>query len=232
MPAAPVLPADPAVPEKLATPVALVATVCVPMVTLAPISSVDGSPANFRSCGRWPIEANGKIRQFGPIVVRNELTFFHNLIKLPNGSDVFYDLRHDIMAPARGWFLGNDSDLLYINQKRHFTLGVRATYFHMFYPDSVYEPGDVKSNNNDHARVGLGQRGRQVVGQPEQPGLRHGVGAVGPRGTGGTGSGVDVDDATRVALDRIKRERFTYGDAMFDALRMHTITAFAAGSVS
>ena len=92
--------------------------------------------------------------KFGPIVVRNELTFFHNLIKLPNGSDVFYDLRHDIMAPARGWFLGNDSDLLYINQKRHFTLGVRATYFHMFYPDSVYEPGDVKSNNNDHARIG------------------------------------------------------------------------------
>ena len=35
--------------------------------------------------------------------------------------------------------------------------------------------------------------------------------------------------STRVALDRIKRERFTYGDAMFDALRMHTMTAFAAG---
>ncbi|MCB0545211.1 MAG: thiopeptide-type bacteriocin biosynthesis protein [Saprospiraceae bacterium] len=35
--------------------------------------------------------------------------------------------------------------------------------------------------------------------------------------------------STRVVLDRIKREGFTYGDAMFDALRMHVITAFAAG---
>lgn len=34
--------------------------------------------------------------------------------------------------------------------------------------------------------------------------------------------------STRVVLDRLNRE-YTYGDAMFDALRMHTITAFAAG---
>jgi thiopeptide-type bacteriocin biosynthesis protein len=35
--------------------------------------------------------------------------------------------------------------------------------------------------------------------------------------------------STRVVLDRISREQFTYGDAMFDALRMHLITAHAAG---
>ena len=92
--------------------------------------------------------------KFGPIAVRNELTFFHNLIKLPPGNDVFYDLRHDIMGPARGWFLGNDTDILYINPKIRLTAGVRATYFHMFYPDSTYEAGDIKSSNNDHARVG------------------------------------------------------------------------------
>ncbi len=34
--------------------------------------------------------------------------------------------------------------------------------------------------------------------------------------------------STRVTLDRLNRP-FTYGDAMFDALRMHVITAFAAG---
>ena len=92
--------------------------------------------------------------KFGPIALRNELTFFNNRIKLPGANDVYYDLRHDIMAPARGWFLGNDADLLYINPKLRLTAGVRGTYFHMFYPDSVYEPGDVKSTNNDHARVG------------------------------------------------------------------------------
>ncbi len=35
--------------------------------------------------------------------------------------------------------------------------------------------------------------------------------------------------ATRVVLDRISRDQFTYGDAMFDALRLHVIAAFAAG---
>lgn len=35
--------------------------------------------------------------------------------------------------------------------------------------------------------------------------------------------------STRVVLERLSRDRFTYGDAMFDALRMHTITAFATG---
>ncbi|MDX2280152.1 MAG: thiopeptide-type bacteriocin biosynthesis protein [Saprospiraceae bacterium] len=34
--------------------------------------------------------------------------------------------------------------------------------------------------------------------------------------------------STRVVLDRLDRP-YTYGDAMYDALRMHTITAFAAG---
>lgn len=35
--------------------------------------------------------------------------------------------------------------------------------------------------------------------------------------------------STRVVLDRIARDQFTYGDAMFDALRLHIITAVGAG---
>lgn len=35
--------------------------------------------------------------------------------------------------------------------------------------------------------------------------------------------------STRVVLDRIARDAYTYGDALFDALRMHAITAFSAG---
>lgn len=35
--------------------------------------------------------------------------------------------------------------------------------------------------------------------------------------------------STRVVLERLAREQSTYGDALFDALRMHTVTAFAAG---
>lgn len=35
--------------------------------------------------------------------------------------------------------------------------------------------------------------------------------------------------STRVVLERLAQTTHTYGDAMFDALRMHTITVFAAG---
>lgn len=35
--------------------------------------------------------------------------------------------------------------------------------------------------------------------------------------------------STRVVLERLSKEQFTYGDAMYDALRMHVITAFTAG---
>lgn len=35
--------------------------------------------------------------------------------------------------------------------------------------------------------------------------------------------------STRVVIERLSRETHTYGDAMFDALRMQTMTAFAAG---
>jgi len=35
--------------------------------------------------------------------------------------------------------------------------------------------------------------------------------------------------STRVVLERLIREQHTYGDSMFDALRMHTIAAHAAG---
>ena len=35
--------------------------------------------------------------------------------------------------------------------------------------------------------------------------------------------------SSRVSLDRLAREQHTYGDSMFDALRMHTIAAHAAG---
>lgn len=93
--------------------------------------------------------------KFGPIALRDELIFFNNNIKLPGTSDVFYDLRHDILAPGKGWFLSNDTDLLYTNAKLRFNAGVRGTYYHIFYPGATYEPGDVAgTNQNDSARVG------------------------------------------------------------------------------
>lgn len=93
--------------------------------------------------------------KFGPVALRNEATFFHYNVRLPAGSDVFYDLRTDMLAPGRGWLLSNESDLLYINTKIRLTAGVRATYVHAFYPDALFEPGEMGARNaNDSARLG------------------------------------------------------------------------------
>lgn len=80
------------------------------------------------------------------VAVRNELTAYHNNIRLPVGSDVFYDLRHDALVPARGWFLTNDSDLLYVT-KFGLSAGVRNSLVHVFYPAEVYSPGQDASVN-------------------------------------------------------------------------------------
>lgn len=87
----------------------------------------------------------------GPIALRDELTAYHNNIRMPTDStgkqyDVFYDLRHDILAPAKGWFLANDTDLLYVS-KFGLNAGLRNSLVHAFYPAGVYEPGDDASVN-------------------------------------------------------------------------------------
>ena len=92
--------------------------------------------------------------KLGPIALRNEVIFFNNNIKLPGTSDVFYDFRHDLMAPGKGWFLSNDSDLIYVNTKIRLNVGARVTYYHIFYPKGVYETGDRIDDRNDHLRVG------------------------------------------------------------------------------
>ncbi len=93
--------------------------------------------------------------KFGPIALRDEVTFFHYNIKLPAGNDVYYDLRPDMLVPGRGWLVSNESDLLYINPKVRLTVGVRATYVHAFYTSALYEPGESLGRNaNDSARLG------------------------------------------------------------------------------
>ncbi|MBL8974870.1 MAG: hypothetical protein JNK56_30010, partial [Myxococcales bacterium] len=93
--------------------------------------------------------------KFGPIALIDEVIFFRNSFKLPGAADVYYDFRHDILAPRDGWFVSNDTSLVYVNTKLRLNAGVRATYYHVFYPGAAYEPGDVQSKSqNDHARVG------------------------------------------------------------------------------
>ncbi|MFY0534794.1 hypothetical protein [Nannocystis pusilla] len=81
------------------------------------------------------------------IAIRNEVTFYNNNIRLPTGNDVFYDLRHDVLVPAKGWFLTNDTDLLYMT-KFGLNAGVRNSLVHVFYTSKMYGPGEVTDNPN------------------------------------------------------------------------------------
>ena len=93
--------------------------------------------------------------KFGPIALIDEVIFFRNSIKMPGTEDVYYDIRHDMLVPADGWFLSNDASLVYVNTKLRLNAGVRATYYHVFYPEASFEPGDPRvKNQNDHARIG------------------------------------------------------------------------------
>lgn len=80
------------------------------------------------------------------IALRNEVTVYHNNIRLPTGSDVFYDLRHDVLVPGRGWFLTNDSDLLFVS-KFGLSAGVRNSLVHVFYTSDMYSAGEDTSVN-------------------------------------------------------------------------------------
>jgi hypothetical protein len=89
----------------------------------------------------------------GPVAIRNEVVAYHNNIRMPTDGnmagkqfDVFYDLRHDTLVPAKGWFLTNDSDLLFVT-KFGLAAGVRNSLVHVFYPDNVWEAGDDNSEN-------------------------------------------------------------------------------------
>lgn len=93
--------------------------------------------------------------KFGPIAVRNEFTGLNFQVNLPDPSDVYYDIRTDMLVPGRGWVISNESDLLYVNDKIRLTAGVRATYLRAFYPPEVFGDADPEvKGQNDHFRVG------------------------------------------------------------------------------
>lgn len=76
------------------------------------------------------------LAKLGPIVIRDDLMFTYSKLDLRNGSNFYYHPRLDVLAPNEGWFLHNDSDVIYMTD---FGLlaGVRASVTHAFYDDAL-----------------------------------------------------------------------------------------------
>ena len=85
--------------------------------------------------------------KFGKIALKNDAQAFWSKMKLRGNDDVFYDIRIDAMVANGGWSLVNDTDLVYVGDKG-LRAGVRGTVVKAFFPDDVYEEGDVRDDPN------------------------------------------------------------------------------------
>lgn len=79
------------------------------------------------------------LAKLGPIVVRDDLSFTYSHFGLRDNDRFFYNIRFDVLAPNEGWFLHNDSDVIYMTD---FGLlaGVRASTTHAFYVEPIGGP--------------------------------------------------------------------------------------------
>src|SRR5690606_28430674 len=115
---------------------------------------------NYVSTGHQvELEALIQARYKG-LVLRSTTVANYNIMKLRGDDDLFYDVRIDALVPNNGWVLFNDTDLVWLQElkksKRPSVMaGLRTSVVAPFYPDSVYEPGDVIDNpNGPQFRIG------------------------------------------------------------------------------
>jgi hypothetical protein len=93
--------------------------------------------------------------KIGPFALRNKLAFEYWYVGIHNGDRTFYDITLDTLVPQNGWVLANDLDLLYLNAKYRFVVGVRYSAVKPLYGNQHFRPGeDPDREDNDHQRIG------------------------------------------------------------------------------
>ena len=108
---------------------------------------------NYSTTGHQvELEALVQARYKG-LVLRSTTVANYNSYKLRGDDDLFYDIRVDALVPNNGWVLFNDTDLIWLQElkgprKASILAGGRVSVLKSFYPDSVYEPGDVLEDPN------------------------------------------------------------------------------------
>ncbi|MFO0613514.1 MAG: hypothetical protein U0414_13035 [Polyangiaceae bacterium] len=73
------------------------------------------------------------VAKVGPIVLRSDLMFVYSHF---SAGKLYYNPRLDVLAPIDGWFLQNDTDLLYLTDFG-LAAGARASTTHAFYGEDV-----------------------------------------------------------------------------------------------
>lgn len=99
------------------------------------------------------LEALVQARYKGLVFRSGTFGIYNHYGNLRGDDDLFYAVRYDTLAPAKGWLLTNDTDLLWLQdlkgpRKATVMFGARASTVMPIYNDDVYEEGDVIGNPN------------------------------------------------------------------------------------
>lgn len=129
---------------------------------------------NYVSTGHQ-IELEALIQaRYKGLVLRSTTIANYNIMKMRGDDDLFYDVRIDALVPNNGWVLFNDTDLVWLQELKSprrpsVMAGIRTSVVAPFYPDSVYEPGDVIDNpNGPQFRIGP-EVGYIFYDRPDRP---------------------------------------------------------------
>jgi hypothetical protein len=102
---------------------------------------------NYPTAGtQFTAGANFQMK-LGPIAARSALRLVRADYDLRDGDRVFYDQFYDVLVPNEGWFLSNDTDLLYVTDFG-LVAGARHTVTHAFYGDRHFAPGEADLDLN------------------------------------------------------------------------------------
>ena len=83
----------------------------------------------------------------GPVAVRSSTRLIRTDANLIAGDRTYYHTLYDIMAPAHGWLVANDSDALFVGRKR-LAIGARYSMVHALYDDDDFAQGKPRSTSN------------------------------------------------------------------------------------
>jgi len=93
------------------------------------------------------------IGKVGPVVLRNDTSFFRYALDLGQGERLFYNVRSDLLTPNDGWAMTNDTDLVYLSDVGVIA-GARASVAHALYRDADYPTAAGGDSNTPIVRLG------------------------------------------------------------------------------
>ena len=92
--------------------------------------------------------------KFGPVVLRNRLSSEYWRMSVRSGDTVFYDPTLDTLVHANGWLIADDIDLMYMNAKKRFVVGVRYSVVQPLYTKNTDRPGEARWSPDAPSPVG------------------------------------------------------------------------------